>query len=283
MDKCEIIDIANEEMKKPEIASIDEKQYKIFEQITQKKSSSLNIAWKQFLWKCYHHGRRVKKDDSEIKELMGNYVFIERPQDVSIPINKRVDTVYEFMDGLKKGLYDLHDYPIKGEALYSYVNSWEDDNQIFLDKESREEKNLTQNPFVYTYPERVLHYLSCDYTGNYFIDQFNVMFERLNNNKGSNRAVSVLYQPGLDNDAVDIPCLNWLQATIRENELELHCMFRSNDLYGAWPSNIYLLTRFGLWLAEQFDDVTFNGIHYHSSSLHIYKTDLSAVEKILND
>ena len=80
--------------------------------------------------------------------------------------------------------------------------------------------------------------------------------------------MATLYQPGRDLEREDIPCLNWLQATIRDNKLELHCMFRSNDLYGAWPSNMYLLTYLGLWLCEQFvdEEITFKGIHYHSSS-----------------
>lgn len=245
---------------------------------------SLDIHWTQLLWNCYHHGKDVKKDDSEIKELMGNYLFIERPQDLSFN-GLKVDSTYSFMEGLKKGFYDLPNYPIKGEALFDYVNSWNDDNQIFLDEESRKENGLDEKPFVYTYPERVLRKLTVSSTKTpYFIDQFNVMWKRLIDNLGTNRAVATLYQPGIDNDRVDIPCLNWLQATVRGSELELHCMFRSNDLYGAWPSNMYLLTYFGLWLAEQFTDrdLKFNGIHYHSSSLHIYKTDIPIVKEILD-
>lgn len=252
----------------------------------------LDIHWKQLLWNCYHHGRKVKKDDSEIKELMGNYVFLERPQDLPLPFNKRIDLTYDFAEGLKKGLYDLKNYPLKGEALHDYVISWNDDNQVFLDKYSRDLLKLDTEPFIYTYPERLLHNYNitkvdedCYESSPEFIDQFKTMYLRLENNKGSNRAVATLYHPGLDMTINDIPCLNWLQATIRENKLELHCMFRSNDLYGAWPSNMYLLTFLGLWLSEQFlnEEILFNGIHYHSSSLHIYKTDLPMVKEILGD
>ena len=200
----------------------------------------LDIYWQQYLWKCYHHGKTVKKDDSEIKELMGNYIFIERPQDIPLPFNKKVNSTYEFAEGLKKGLYDLPNYPIKGEALHDYVISWNDDNQVILDKKTREQMGLKGKPFIYTYPERLLRQQTTNQ--NDFIDQFKVIYERLLNNMGSNRAVATLYNPGLDSHKNDIPCLNWLQATVRDNKLELHCMFRSNDLYGAWPSNIYLLT-----------------------------------------
>ena len=253
---------------------------------------SLDIQWQQFLWKCYHHGKTIKKDDSEVRELMGNYVFLERPQDLPLPFNRKIDDTYNFMEGLRKGLYDLPAYPIKGEALADYVNSWNDDNQVFLDEPSRKLLDLKSKPFIYTYPERLLHNFNitkidndCYEASPEFIDQFNTIYLRLNTNKGSNRAVATLYHPGLDRTEKDIPCLNWLQATIRDCELELHCMFRSNDLYGAWPSNMYLLTFLGLWLCEQFvgEEIKFNGIHYHSSSLHIYKTDLDAVKQILGE
>ena len=256
----------------------------------------IDIHWQQLLWNCYHHGRVVKKDDSEIKELMGNYVFLDRPQDLQFPLNIEVNEINKFFDGLKKGFYDLPNYPLKGEALFNYVNSWNDMDKIYLDEVSREDLGLKGKPFVYTYPERLLHKFTVgapnpDFEDKgFFINQFDIIWSRLHENLGSNRAVATLYQPGMDYLQKDIPCLNWLQATVRNNNLELHCMFRSNDLYGAWPSNMYLLTALGLWMAEELnqdknikENILFNGIHYHSSSLHIYKTDLPAVENILGE
>lgn len=255
---------------------------------------SLNTHWQQLLWNCYHHGKNRKKDDSEIKELMGNYIFLERPQDIPLPFNKKVNSLREFQEGLQKGLYDLPSYPIKGDALFDYVNSWNDIDKIYLDEVSRESLKIEGEPFVYTYPERLLHKFTIGSPDpefkdkGWFINQFDIMFLRLHHNLGSNRAVATLYQPGMDYMKEDIPCLNWLQSTVRDNNLELHCVFRSNDLYGAWPSNMYLLTFLGLWLAKELntdknieEEILFNGIHYHSSSLHIYKTDLPAVKKIL--
>lgn len=240
---------------------------------------SIGLQWKQLLWECYHKGEDVQKDDSVIRELLGNYVVIERPQDIGLPFNKKIDSVYDYIENMKKGLYDIGGYPFKGEALCDYVNSWNDRSKIDIDRDNKES-------FVYTYPERLLKHPT---VGQYsFINQFDVMLERFwLNHLGSNRAVAVLYNPGLDYNQEDIPCLNWLQATVRNGNLDLHCMFRSNDLYGAWPSNMYLLTFLGLWLAEELNieypnqNIVFNQIHYHSSSLHIYETDLDFVEKIL--
>ena len=247
---------------------------------------SIGLEWQQLLWNCYHHGRKIRKDDSEILELLGNYLFLEKPQDTGFPLHNSPETVKEFLNNMKKGLYDIPGYMIKGEALHDYVNSFNDNNQIYCSDADMVE---TENPFVYTYPERILHTLYNTSSTPMdpdleFRNQFKTIVNRLNENPGSNRAVATLYHPGLDYYRTDIPCLNHIQATIRDEKLELHCLFRSNDLYGAWPSNMYLLTFLGLWLKEELDhDVCFNGIHYHSSSLHIYKTDLPAVKKILGE
>ena len=256
--------------------------------------ASINTQWHQFLWDCYHHGRKITKDDSPILELMGNYVFLERPQDIDGPLHQEIDDSYKFIQNMKKGLYDIPDYPIKGEALCKYVTSWCDKQQIYnADSKLIEALGYdNEKGFVYTYPERVLHIPLVKNENNVlipdFIDQDKIIINRLRNNRGTNRAVATLYQAGLDGDRTDIPCLNWLQATIRNNKLELHCMFRSNDLFGAWVSNMYFLTFYGLNVVSNINqidntDLKFNGIHYHSSSLHIYSTDLPEVRRILGE
>ena len=252
---------------------------------------SINTQWYQFLWDCYHHGKKTTKDDSPILELMGNYVFLERPQDIEGPLHQKIDDSYQYLQMMKKGLYNVPGYPIKDEALYRYVTSWCDKRQIY-NADSNMIESLgydIEQGFVYTYPERVLHIPLINENHELcFIDQEKIMMNRLRNNPGTNRAVGTLYQAAFDGERVDIPCLNWLQATIRNDKLELHCMFRSNDLFGAWVSNMYFLTFFGLNMVSninQIDDtnLNFNGIHYHSSSLHIYETDLPEVERILGE
>ena len=51
---------------------------------------------------------------------------------------------------------------------------------------------------------------------------------------------------------------------------------------------MYFLTFFGLNITNNINkiedtNITFNGIHYHSSSLHIYETDLDDVRRILGE
>lgn len=277
--------------------------------------ASIETVWKHLLWDCYNNGKNVVKDDSEIREMMGNYIFLERPQDIFIPGRQEINSPRRFLELMDQGVYDIKGYPFKAEALYDYVNSLNSDKHIFCsDKEEYKalfgeiekpcnsevlicnddicEENSIPKPFVYTYPERIIHQYNIvdfdpeeDLTELGYLNQFDIILNRLRTNDGTNRAVATIYHPGLDKEREDIPCLNWLQATIRDDKLELHVMFRSNDLYGAWPSNMYFLTYLGLCLTDQFIKIpkpTFNGIHYHSSSLHIYKSNLDAVKKILD-
>ena len=272
--------------------------------------ASVGTIWMQFLWDCIHHGKMVTKDDAEVKELLGNYIYIERPQDIGAPLNERVSTPERFLELLEKGAYDIEGYPFKTEALYDYVTSLNDDKHIFcsdmeefkaLFKDSPcddiapiptcspdDQEAFFNTPFVYTYPERLLHQFNIvdfDYdkdlceTG--YLDQYQIILNRLKTHENTNRAVATLYHPGLDKERDDIPCLNWLQVTVRDGKLTLHVMFRSNDLYGAWPANMYFLTYLGLCFAKELF-IDFEGIYYHSSSLHIYSANIPEVEELIS-
>ena len=80
--------------------------------------------------------------------------------------------------------------------------------------------------------------------------------------------------------------MQFLQATIRGNELVLHVIFRSNDIYGAWPANMFFITYIGLMIkdamSEKIPDLVFTGIDYHVSSAHIYETDIEKARGVLN-
>ena len=114
------------------------------------------------------------------------------------------------------------------------------------------------------------------------------MKERLLNALGSNRAVAITYDPELDCDREDIPCLQFLQAFVRDGELTIHCMFRSNDIFGAFYSNMFFITYIGIKLREELnkelinEQVGFGGIHYHSTSGHIYSNDMRAARSMVS-
>ena len=207
-------------------------------------------VWKELLNEVIYNGKYTYKDDSKIKEVIGVHKQIKNPYSNSI-INISAD---KFASYVKKGIFDIAEYPIKGEALFDYVTSLDDEHQIYLDDDG----------FIYTYSERLQNYND--------INQLDVIINRLNKNINSNRAIAVTYNPMVDMNRQDIPCLQLIQALVRNNKLILSVYFRSNDLYGAFPSNMMFLTYLGMKIANELG-VKFDYIDYHCSSLHIYETD----------
>lgn len=219
-------------------------------------------VWILLLNELFESGENAEKDDARIKEVIGVHKWIPSPYKNS-PVNVTSDV---FINSVKKGFFDIEDYPLNGEALYNYVNSLNDLKQIYLDDDG----------FVYTYSERLMNYPIPSMN----INQIDVILNRLDENINSNRAVAVTYSPLIDYNRVDIPCLQIVQCLVRNNELILVVFFRSNDLYGAFPSNMMFLTYLGLRFAEKLN-VKFKGVDYHCSSLHIYETDLTMAKSVI--
>ena len=215
-------------------------------------------VWKELLNEVIYNGKYTYKDDSKIKEVIGVHKQIKNPYSNSI-INISAD---KFAYYVKKGIFDIAEYPIKGEALFDYVTSLDDEHQIYLDDDG----------FIYTYSERLQNYND--------INQLDVIIDRLNKNINSNRAIAVTYNPMVDMNRQDIPCLQLIQALVRDDKLILSVYFRSNDLYGAFPSNMMFLTYLGMKIADELG-VTFDYIDYHCSSLHIYETDYEQASKVI--
>ena len=232
----------------------------------------LEDAWKKFLKKIIENGEEHEKDDGDVLvESLINHCFIDSPlkQFGGQNINSKM-----FISMIRKGVFNINGYPIKDLALSEYVESLDDENMI------------CGGDFVYTYPERLCGYHTIDRFGEEIdANQLEIMEYRLLEHAGSNRAVATLYNCGLDATEQHIPCLQVVQATIRNNKLILHIFFRSNDCYGAFVSNMLFISYIGIKLVENLKEtyplLEFEGISYNSSSLHIYQGDLEAAKKVI--
>ena len=215
--------------------------------------------WRKLLEEVLLSHKKHVKDETQIREIIGVHERIDNPYKGSmLNINHK-----QFAEAVKRGAFDINDYPIKSEALYDYVTSLDQLDKIIL---------LDENSFIYTYPERLQNYQG----RNQLIDIVN----RLQQDIGSNRAVAVTFNPFIDNKRDDIPCLQLIQALVRNDKLILSVYFRSNDLYGAFPSNMMFLTYLGMKIANELD-VKFDYIDYHCSSLHVYETDYEQASKVI--
>ena len=217
--------------------------------------------WRKLLEELMLSHKKHVKDETQIREIIGVHERIDNPyHDSMLNINHK-----QFAEAVKRGAFDIKDYPIKGEALFDYVTSLDDEHQIYLDDDG----------FIYTYSERLQNYQGRN--------QLKDIINRLKQDMGSNRAIAVTFNPFVDNERADIPCLQLIQALVRNDKLILCVYFRSNDLYGAFPSNMMFLTYLGMKIADELG-VTFDYIDYHCSSLHIYETDYEqALKVILNE
>ena len=214
--------------------------------------------WRKLLEELLLSHKKHVKDETQIREIIGVHEMIDNPyKDSMLNINHK-----QFAEAVKRGAFDITDYPIKGEALFDYVTSLDDEHQIYLDDDG----------FIYTYSERLQNY----HGRNQLID----IVHRLKQDIGSNRAIAVTFNPFSDNERDDIPCLQLIQALVRGDKLILSVYFRSNDLYGAFPSNMMFLTYLGMKIANELD-VKFDYIDYHCSSLHIYETDYKQALKVI--
>ena len=214
--------------------------------------------WRELLEELIINHKKHVKDETPIREIIGVHEKIDNPyKDSMLNINYK-----QFAEAVKRGAFDIKDYPLKSEALYDYVTSLDQLDKIVLDEDS----------FIYTYSERLQNYQG----RNQLID----IVERLKQDMGSNRAVAVTFNPFLDNEREDIPCLQLIQALVRNDKLILSVYFRSNDLYGAFPSNMMFLTYLGMKIANELG-VEFDYIDYHCSSLHVYETDYQQASKVI--
>lgn len=235
--------------------------------------SSISQLWKTILTDIYNKGHIHHKDDAEIKEVLNISGWIDNPLSEIAP-NSNMLSKEQYIELLKEGSFNIEGYSIKNDALAEYVLALDDKEMI------------KGGDFVYTYPQRLIEYDTVTKMGDpLYYNQLEIIIERLKENKGSNRAVAVLYNPGLDRREEHIPCFNWMQALIRDNMLYLSIMFRSNDIYNAFPSNMYFISYIGLSLLEElrtvYPSLKFAGIYYQCSSAHYY-TDV-VTDEIIQD
>lgn len=244
--------------------------------------NSIEKAWRELLKKVLTYGKWVVKDDGdEIFEVVDNHCFI--PNVADSVLNSQVFSLELFKKMILDGQFNVDGYPIKNGGLLSYVESLEDDKLVYLTNDNGGEK-----PFVYTYPERLLNVHQVT-RNDEIVDsnQVETIINRLKEHSGSNRGVANLYMCSLDKDETHIPCLQVVQALIRDNKLSLHVFFRSNDCYSAFVGNMFFLSYLGLKIVEElkteYPSLHFNGIYYSSSSLHIYRGDYEQALKTFKE
>ncbi|MBI4559072.1 MAG: hypothetical protein HY706_15925 [Candidatus Hydrogenedentes bacterium] len=144
---------------------------------------------------------------------------------------------------------------------------------------------LSAKEWPYTYHQRLFSHPGLD---GRVVNQMALAVERVARTPYTRRAVATTSVPSLDPYLKeDVPCLREVQLRCPEDEhgnlcLNLNTMWRSRDLYKAWPDNVigitFLQSRLAREVAEKSGRPTRVGSYAdYSSSLHIYGQDFGAV------
>lgn len=134
----------------------------------------------------------------------------------------------------------------------------------------------TDNDFVYTYHNRLFDYPVTkgedeilgdgDKKG---IDQIEYIVKKLTNEPNSRRAEAITWFPFKDASSQNPPCLQRIQCFVRDEKLNMHVEFRSNDMLSALGANMYALVHLQKMIAEKLG--TGVGWYSHTSvSAHMY-------------
>ncbi|MHC1631654.1 MAG: thymidylate synthase [Methanotrichaceae archaeon] len=136
-----------------------------------------------------------------------------------------------------------------------------------------------QNPgFEYTYGERLRSWAVPG--AREPVDQIERLIGHLKSKPNTRRATAVTLIPPVDSAKAEIPCMIVDDFKIREGRLNLTAFFRSHDFAGAYPANLYGLSRLLKYVSEKTNTEP-GSIVTLSASAHIYDHDWDWIEEML--
>lgn len=181
----------------------------------------------------------MRVDERESKTLWRDNVMIH----ISHPFEERVSDLYPFSE------------------------------TILREKYATQLLNPDRMDFEYTYGERLRAW------GSETLDQIEYVVEKLKESRHTRRAVATTWDPRKDTVTDEVPCLNHFVFMEREGHIDISVMIRSNDMYGAWPANVYALSELLLFVAKEtgLDPGTITTL---SVNAHIYEHDWENAQQV---
>ncbi len=205
------------------------------------RGRTISDAWHRGLNLIWRQGQEITDErGTRIKELLGLQVIVEDPYIDMIP----------------------EEY------------SW---NRERLDEYAVQLSSGVNPGFEYTYGERLR---SWGFNGATPIDQIEHVIRRLRESEATRRATAVTWIPPVDTAKDEVPCMIVDDFKIRDGRLNLQVFFRSHDFAGAYPANLYGLSRLLENISEEVDAQP-GSISTLSASAHIYDHDWDWVGEML--
>ncbi|MBI4018629.1 MAG: DUF4346 domain-containing protein [Candidatus Aenigmarchaeota archaeon] len=156
----------------------------------------------------------------------------------------------------------------------------EDIESVFLSKEDAENYYKTvfsaQKPdgVEYTYGERLF-----SFNGR---NQIKQVIERIKATPYTRRATAVTWDISKDSESNNPPCLTQIMWNVKDKKLYQTCIFRSHDIFGAWPLNAYAMRRLQKYMAQELAMET-GHLVILSNSAHVYEHDWRRAEDMVHN
>ncbi|NHI83616.1 MAG: thymidylate synthase [Candidatus Thorarchaeota archaeon] len=145
--------------------------------------------------------------------------------------------------------------------------------KVLKEKYATQLLNPDRMDFDYTYGERLNAW------GNEKLNQIDYVIRKLRETPNTRRAVATTWDPRKDTLVDEVPCLNHFVFMVREDGLDLSVMIRSNDMFGAWPANVYGLGELLQYVSKQANLET-GTLTTLSVNAHIYSHDWKKASSI---
>ena len=143
--------------------------------------------------------------------------------------------------------------------------------QKFLEKYAHDLLHGSTASFEYDYHGRLFDWGERLTTGgqDIHVDQIAYIVRKLKQSQNSRRAIAITWNPVIDENLDDCPCLQLVQCILRNNRLHMKVIFRSNDMLTAAGANMYALVRLQKFIADKLGVQC--GTYTHISLVpHIY-------------
>jgi thymidylate synthase len=126
--------------------------------------------------------------------------------------------------------------------------------QRFLDAYAENLLEGSDAKFEYDYHQRLFDWgeqLTTEDGDDVHVDQIAYITRKLTEAPTTRRAVAITWNPVVDENLDDCPCLQLVQCLLRDGKLEMKVVFRSNDILSAAGANMYALTHLQKAIAEE--------------------------------
>lgn len=208
-------------------------------------------GWEALVRKITAEGKEIKDERGSLtKELLNILVSVK------YPLGKNLSGYLSSMARINN-IRVPEGYFWSGDKLEIY-------SQQFLSKD--------RQGFVYTYGNRLREHFQG-------IDQIQEAIKRLKNCEESRRAISITWDPVMDTENEEVPCMMLVDIKIRDRKLNITGLWRSHDIYGAWFPNAVGLANLAQYAAGELG-VQVGSLTIHSISAHIYEVNFDEADRI---